>query len=153
ESGRHRLRTVALGFACSVNGHDTIITPETAASLGADVGWVTTTILTKGYERQRQAVVVFRGDSAWLLDTPVWFRLGGKHRLVRFRYLLLTDGPGGPLDVVCWLLPPDGGLGDPPAVTWLRPDTIDPAELVIDPAEFTLGIPSEAAFAVDRLPS
>ena len=35
---------------------------------------------------------------------------------------------------------------------WLRPDTIDEAELIPDPGEFTLGVPSEAALAVDRLP-
>jgi hypothetical protein len=152
ESGRHRIRSVALGLGCSVNGRDMVITPERAAALGADTGWISTTILTKGYERQRQSVVVFRGETAWLVDTPLWYRLGGKHRLVRYRYALLTDGPGGPLDVVCWLLPPGGGLDDPPAAVWLRPDTIDEAELVIDPAEFTVGVPSEAAFAVDRLP-
>jgi hypothetical protein len=149
---RHRLRAVALGLGCSVNGRDTVITPETGEQFGADLGWISRSILTKGYERQAHAVVVFHGPTAALVDTPVWFRFGGKHRLVRFRYALLTDGPGGPLDAVCWMIDPDGKLADPPAAVWLRPDTIDEAELLVDADEFTLGVPSEAAFAVDRLP-
>jgi hypothetical protein len=145
-----RLRAVALGLGCSVHGRDTIITPENPA--GAKLDWITRTILTKGYERQKQAVVVFQGATAGLVDTPVWFRVDGKHRLVRFRYALLVDGPGGPLDTLAWQLDAAGKLADPPACVWLKPDTIDTAELFVDPNEFTLGVPSEAAFAVDGLP-
>ena len=146
-----KLRAVAFGLGCSVPGQgDTVVTPEQPD--GADLDWVKRTILRKGYERQRQVLVVFLGPTAGLVDTPVWYRLRGKNTLVRFRYALLVDGPGGPLDVLVWRLDPGGGLAEQPACVWLRPNTIDEAELIVDPAEFTLGVPSEAAFAVDDLP-
>lgn len=145
-----RLRAVALGLGCSVNGRDTVITPE--HSDGANLDLISRTILTKGYERQKQSVVVFQGPSAWLVDTPVWYRLGGKHRLVRFRYALLVGSSGDLLDTLVWRLDPGGELADPPECVRLHPNTLDEAELFVDPGEFTLGVPSEAAFAVDGLP-
>jgi hypothetical protein len=147
---RHRLRTVALGLGCTVDGRDVVITPEAAAEHGADLGWITRTILTAGYERQRQAVVAIHGPTLGLVDTPVWFRTDGKHRLIRFRYALLVDAADGKLDVLAWAVDPE--RGDPELAVRLAPDTIDEAELLVDPDEFTFGVPSEAAFAVDRLP-
>jgi hypothetical protein len=149
---RYRLRAVALGLGTSSGGRDTVITPETAAAHGVELDWITRTILTKGYETQRLAVVVAHGPTFALVDTPVWFRCGEKNRLIRFRYALLVDAPTGRIDVLVWALDPDGACGESGTAVVLAPDTIDEAELVPDPAEFTAGIPSDAAFGVDRLP-
>jgi hypothetical protein len=152
--GRHRLRAVALGLGTSANGKDTIVTPETAAAHGVELNWITREILTTGYTRQRQAVMVVHGSTLGLLDTLAWFRCDGKNKLVRFRYALLVDAPTGRLDVLVWSLGPDGGgCGELAEVVRLAPDTIDEAELIPDPAEFSrAGVPSEAGFAVDKLP-
>jgi hypothetical protein len=153
EGGRNRICNVALGLGCEVEGQHTIITPESGAECGVELGWITRSILSTAYERQQKSsMVVFQGPTAWLVDTPVWFHRNGKHTLHRFRYLLLADGPGGPLDVVVWTVGPNGELDDPPTAVRLKPNTIDEAELVVDKSEFMLGVPSEAAFAVDRLP-
>jgi hypothetical protein len=153
---RHRLRAVALGLGTSVNGEDTVITPETGEQFGADFGFLGAgrEILTKGYETQRKAVLPVHGPTFGLLDTPVWFRCGGKNKLVRYRYALLVDPPTGRLDVLVWSLGPEGGnCGELTEVVLLAPDTIDEAELIPDPDEFSrAGVPSEAGFAVDKLP-
>jgi hypothetical protein len=146
-----RLRAIALGLGCRIDGRDTIVTPDTGERFGADLGLVTRSILAKGYERQATAAVVGRTPTFAVIDTPLWYRLGGTHRLVRFRHALLA-GDGGSLETLVWVVGPDGGAVDPPAVVRLAPSTIDEAELVIDANEITLGVPSEAAFAVDRLP-
>jgi len=155
DDGRHRLRAIALGFGTAINGHDVVITPETGKQFGADFGFLNAgkEILAKAYERQRKGVVVVHGPTLGLLDTPVWFRCGEKNRLVRYRYALLVDAPTGRLDVLLWSLGiEDGSCGDRAEVVRIEPGTIDEAELIPDPDEFTVGVPSEAGFGVDRFP-
>src|SRR5260221_270746 len=45
------------------------------------------------------------------------------------------------------------GRPEPAEVVRLARDTIDEAELVPDPDQFLAGVPTEAGFAVDRLPA
>lgn len=148
-----RLRAVGLGLGTAVNGADTVITPETGKKFGADLGFVTRTILTKGYDTQDRATLVVKSPAFAVLDTPVWFKWAGKHTLIRYRYAFLVDEKTGRLDVLLWPLGPDAAHADPAEVVRIAADTVDPVELVADAAEFNvLGVPSDAGFAVDRLP-
>src|SRR5262245_39471786 len=150
---RHHLRAVALGLGTSVGGRDVIITPETAAANGVQLDWITETILKKGYETQRLAMVVIHGPTFGLVDTPVWYRCGQTNRLIRFRYALLVDRKTGRLDTLVWSLDTEGSCGDPTVAGVLAPDTINEAELIPDSKGFDLlGIAADAAFGVDRLP-
>lgn len=149
---RYHLRAVGLGLGTNVGDRDVVITPETAAAHGVTLDFYTQLILSKGYATQKLAVVVVRGPAFALLDTPVWYRCGEKNRLVRFRYALLVDPPTGRLDVLLWILDPEGSCGDPDVVL-LNPDQIYEAELVPVAEGFNaLGIASDSAFGVDRLP-
>jgi hypothetical protein len=150
---RHHLRAVGMGMGAAAGGRDVVVTPETAAEHGVPLDWITRTILVKGHEVQRLAVVVVHGPTFALVDTPVWYRCGDRNRLIRFRYALLVDAPTGRLDVLCWALDPDGGCTDPGAAVVLNPNQVDEAELIPDRKGFdAIGVASEAAFGVDRLP-
>jgi len=151
---RYHLRAVALGLGTTVNGQDVVVTPQTAKQHGVELDWITRQILDRGYATQSLATIVVHGPTFALMDTPVWFRCGTKNRLVRFRYALLVDAPTGRLDVLVWLLDPEGGCGGTAEAAVLFPDQIDEAELVADPQGFdALGIANEATFGVDRLPA
>jgi hypothetical protein len=153
QRSRYKLRAVALGLGATVNGRDIILKPDSGKEIGANLGPIEREILTKGYEVQRKAVMVVHGPSFGLVDTPVWFRCGPDNRLVRYRYALLVDTTTGWLDVLVWRLQPENGsCGGLDEVVRLKPDTIDPAELVVDPRKVTLGIPSEDALAVEKIP-
>ena len=148
----HRIRSIALGLGTASGGRDVIITPETAGDHGVELNGFTRDILTEGYKTQRRSRVVIHGPAMAVVDTPVAYRSDGRNRSVRFRYALIVDGTSGRLDPVVWLLDADGNCGEEASI--LAPNTIDEAELIPDPAEFNLlGIPSETAFAVDRLPA
>jgi hypothetical protein len=149
--GRFRLRAVGLGLGASMNGKDTILTPETVGRFEL----IGKEILSKGYEVQRKAVVVVRGPSLALLDTPVWFRCGDGNRLVRYRYALLADTATGRLDTLVWRLGGENEVcSDLSRAVWLAPDTIDPAELVVDRAKVNrFGVPADDAFAVEKMPA
>jgi hypothetical protein len=147
----HRIRSIALGLGTASSGRDIIITPETASEHGVELDGFTRDILTEGYKTQRRSRVVIQGATMAVVDTPVAYRFDGRNRLARFRYALLVDGPSGRLNSVVWLLDAEGRCGETASI--LAPNTIDEAELIPDPGEFNvLGIPSETAFAVDRLP-
>ncbi|MDB5306290.1 MAG: hypothetical protein JWO38_492 [Gemmataceae bacterium] len=150
---RYRFRAVALGLGTDVNGRDTILTPEAGRQVDPNLGSIEAEILGKGYEVQRKALLVVRGPTIGLLDTPVWFRRGDENRLLRYRYALLVDGPTGRLDVLVWRLGGGGREGGADEAVLLNPDTIDTAELVVDRRKVNLlGIPGDDAFAVDKMP-
>jgi hypothetical protein len=151
---RYRLGTVALGLGTKVGDELVIITPDTAKTHGVELNWITRTILTKGYETQGLATLVLHGPTMGLLDTPVWFRCGASNRLIRYRYALLLDAASGRVDVLLWPLDAEGCGRDPMVAALIPPNTIDRAELIPDMRAFNLlGVPSDAAFGVDRLPA
>ena len=150
---RYHLREVGLGLGTSINGRDVVITPETAESHGVKLDLITREILTKGYKTQELAMMVTRGPTFAVVDTPVWFRCGEANRLIRFRYGLLVDAATGRLDVLGWMLDPGGGCGDTGVAVLLSPNQIDEAELIPDPKEFNfLGVANPKTFGVDSLP-
>lgn len=153
DRARYRFNKAALGLGAKAKGRDTVLTAETGRKLGGDLGLFGGEILAKGYEVQHKAILVLSGPSMALIDTPVWFRCGEDNRLVRYRYALLVDQSTGALDVLLWRLGVDGQCADLQTAVRLAPNTIDPAELVVDRKKINgLGIPSDDAFAVAKLP-
>jgi hypothetical protein len=151
---RHRLRAIGLGLGANVNGRDTVLTVEYGRKAGLNLG-LNELVLQGGYKVQKQARVVIHGPSFALLDTPVSFRCDGeKNRMVRFRYGLLVDAATGRLDVFGWRVGTEGdGCSDLARAVLLNDNTIDEAELLVDPAEFSaIGAPNEVTFGVDDLP-
>lgn len=153
-AGTFAFRAIGLGLGAKGKARDMVVTSDTGRRLGADMGLFGGMILDKGYEVQRKAVVPLRSPGFALLDTPVWFRCGDANKLVRYRYALLVDRPTGRLDVLMWSLGADAApCGQLAEVVRIAPNTIDPAELVVDRRKVTrLGMPSDDAFAVERLP-
>lgn len=153
DGNRYVFEKAALGLGAKAKDRDTILTAETGRKLGGELGLFGGEILTKGYEVQKKAVLVFSGPTMALLDTPVWFRVGDDNKLVRYRYAMLVDAASGRLETIVWRLGTDGvGTSFEDAV-WLKPDTVDVAELVVDKKKVNrLGIPADDAFAVEKMP-
>jgi hypothetical protein len=80
---------------------------------------------------------------------------GDRHRPVVLRYAVLVEETTGKLDTLLWLLDKDegGGYAGPVGpMEWLPPNKIEDCVLHVDSREFTLGNPTEKAFAMSRLP-
>ena len=150
---RYRLRAIGLGLGANVNGHDTVLTVESADQLGIKLDPIQAITLTTGYRVQQQSRVVVLGPTFALVDTPVTFRCNARNHALRFRYALVVDNSTGKLDVFAWRLGSENGqCVDLTRAVLLHPNTIDEAELVADLEEFKLGIPNERAFGVEELP-
>jgi len=151
--GTFALKRLALGLGAKGAERDVIATSDTARQHGVPLGAFGGLILDKGYAVQRKAVLPLWSPAFGLLDTPVWFKCGDTNRLVRYRYALLADRTTGTLDVLMWSLGADGpGCGWLAEVVRIAPNTIDPAELVVDRRKVTFGMPTDDAFAVEQLP-
>jgi hypothetical protein len=155
KDGTFALKKIGLGLGAKGKDADMVLTSETGRKLGADMGLFGGLILDKGYEVQRKAVVPLMSPGFGLIDTPVWFRCGDENKLVRYRYALLADRRTGSLDVLMWSLGAEGAkCGQLADLVRIAPNTIDPAELLVDKRKVNrLGMPSDDAFAVDRLPT
>jgi hypothetical protein len=150
---RYRLRAVGLGLGATVNDRDVVLTSDSAEKLGEPMDFIKKTTLDTGYGIQQQSRVVVHGPSFALVDTPVTFRCGDHNRMVRFRYGLLVDSHTGQLNVFCWQIGAEGGeCADLSRAVLLAPNTIDKAELVVDPEGFKNDLPTELSFGVDGLP-
>ena len=148
---RYRFDKAGLGLGAKAKGRDTILTPETGRKLGGDMGLFGGEILSKGYDVQRKAVLVFSGPTMGLLDTPVWYRCGDDNKLVRYRYAMIVEPTTGRLDALLWRIGDESRLDE---AVWLKPNTIDPTELVVDSKKVNrFGIPGDDAFAVDKMPA
>jgi hypothetical protein len=153
---RYRLARIGIGVGMPVRGRDLIVSPDTQRALGADLGLAARLVLSGVYEKQMDVRLVAASRTGAIMDTPASMPRGGVHAAVILRYVFLADPATGRLDTVVWRIDRDargnyeGAVGD---LEWLPPNKKVDAVLQVDLREFTLGVPSDRAFAVMRIPA
>jgi hypothetical protein len=152
---QYRLSRVAVGLGTRINGQDVIISPATQKRLGANLGFLARMVLDKANERQQENLVVVNSRTLALVDTDAAMIRYRQHRPVILRYALLLDPMTGRLDSLVWGIDRDSQgryLGAFGPIEWLPPSKVQDVALDVDAREFTLGVPSELAFALTALP-
>jgi hypothetical protein len=132
-----------------------ILSPERQRALGADLGFLERAVLSRAHEKLRDVQVVARSDTLTLIDAPNWLQRDGKHVSVILRYAVLVDPDTGKLDTLLWVIDRDeqgGYRGAAGPMEWLPPNKQEDCVLHVDAKEFSLGVPSERAFALNRIP-
>jgi hypothetical protein len=152
---RYKLAQVAVGVGTSINNMDTIITPQTQRGLGANLGLLARVVLHTSQEKLGDIVVVARSDTMMVFDVPSLMVREERHKPVVLRYAVLVDVKTGRLDTLLWVLDReeydrhDGPAGD---IQWLSANKIEDCVLHVDSSEFSLGQPTEKAFALIHAP-
>ncbi len=153
---RYRLEDVATGFGTNIRSRgDAIISPETQQQLGADLGFLARLVLQKCYEEQQKCRYVVRSDTMAIVDTPVIMRRGDVNRKIVIRYAFLVSERSGRLDTLLWMIDTDRQgryMGVAGEIQWLAPNKIVDCVMHVDAREFTLGVPSDVAFACVKEP-
>jgi hypothetical protein len=152
---RYRLAKVAVGLGTRIGDRDVIITPETQRRLGADLGLLARVVLRTAQDKLADIVVVARSDTLMIFDAPGLLARDGRHEPVVLRYAVLVEERTGQLDTLLWVLnrEPSGGYGGPAgAIQWLPPNKMEDCVLHVDAGEFSLGQPTEKAFAMMSAP-
>lgn len=149
------LGDIGLGLGTKVQGHHMVLSPETQAQLGANLGFQERIVLSECHKRQALARSVVRTQTMAVFDTHAVMIRDGRHRIAKVRYAILLDPRSGQIATLCWGVDIDG-QGRPfasnTALEWLPPNKVDQLTLYVDPAQITLGIPSGLAFAINQVP-
>lgn len=155
EGGRHKLAKVAVGMGTRIRDKDTVITPDSQKRLGANLGLIARVVLRTAQEKLAETTVVARSDTLMIFDSPSYLAVDGRHKPIVLRYALLVGERTGRLESLVWALGREerGGYSEPiGAVHWLSPNMTDECILHVDGAEFSLGQPTEKAFAMTTPP-
>lgn len=152
---RFALAKVAAGVGTEVNGQDTIISGESQAELGANLGLIQQMVLSGGEKHVQKMVCVARSSTMAMLDAPNLLCLDEKHTETVIRYAILVDRRTGRLNTIAWALQKDE-QGNPATMIgpaqWLSEDYVEDCLLHVDHGEYFLGIPTNAAFARCKIP-
>ncbi len=157
EPGEHagyRLDEVAIAMGTRIGTKDTIITPETQKSLGANLGLLPRIALERGYERLKTVKVAARTRTMAVIDGPAMMLRDGKHRPVVLRYAILVHPRTGALETTMWAISQDDqgayeGMISP--CEWLAPNQLEERLLHVDSTEFAFGLVTENAMAIVHL--
>lgn len=153
---RFRLTAIAIGLGVKVNGQDTIVSPDKQVELGANLKFIERIVLNKATEKLKDVQVVVRSDTLVLIDASNLLRRDGRHQPVVLRYAVLVDPATGRLDTLLWVIDRDergGYRGVAGPAEWLPPNKMEDCVLHVDGKEVSvLGVPSESAFAIERVP-
>ncbi len=146
---RYKLEKVAVGLGTRIDGKDTVVTPETQRRLGARLGLLGPIVLRTAQEKIGEIRVVARSASMLIFDAPSYLVVRGKHKPVVLRYVLLLDERTGSLKALVWALERDGDKYSGPVgpIQCLPPNLTSECVLHVDGGEFSLGQPTEKAFA------
>jgi hypothetical protein len=152
---RWKLAKVAVGLGTRIGERDTIITPETYDRLGASLGLFGPVVLRTAQEKLADILVVARSDTMLVFDSPGMMVRRERHRPVVLRYAVLVEARTGWLETLLWVL--DRGergtfSGPTDPIQWLPHNLLGDCVLHVDAGEFSLGQPTEKAFAMTEAP-
>lgn len=151
---RYRINGVAFGLGTRVGDKDIVLSPDTQKQLGANLGILQRPVFDIAFERQAEGKVLISAPSLVVVDTHSVFQREGRNRAVAFRYAMVLEPRSGQLTNLVWAVDRDE-RGEGFAI---GPIEVLPASLVqspllyVDPNEYTLGVPSNNAYGVRRLP-
>jgi hypothetical protein len=154
-SKRYKLAKVAVGLGTKIRDKDTVITPDTQNRLGAGLGILDRVVLRTAQEKLGEITILARSSTMMLFDAPSYMVSEEKHKPIVLRYAILVDEQTGRLNTLVWPIEreTDGKYGSPPsAIQLLPPNLTDDCILHVDGNEFSLGQPTEKAFAMTTPP-
>ena len=156
EDGVYALQRYGVGFSTKVDGVNTVITTDTAKSLGVDLGIIGRSVFAANEESLGQIKEIARFSTCALFDAPTMMLYEGEHLLMTVRYLIWASRTTGPAQHVRLAARSHDRFGR------LSGGRASPAEAARQHARrprheraeepVSLGIPSKDAFALVRIP-
>jgi len=152
---RFMLERVALGLATRIGDRDVVISSDTQAQLGANLGLIARTVLSGSETEMENITQVLRAPTILVFDGPTTVVYNQRHRPMIVRNAVLVDAATGRLFTTVWLVDKDDAGNYTTAVSpmnLLKPNTIEDRQLSVDADQFTFGLPSSTAIALVRIP-
>lgn len=146
---------IGLGMGTKIRGQDVVITPETKNRFGTKFGFLEGILISTCYEKLMMARLRAQTPTMAVIDTHAVMVRGQAHRPAIMRHVLLVDAPTGRLETLSFGIDLDERgqyVGVNSHMEWLAGNAVDDCQLYVDRREFTVGIPSDNAFAVKAPP-
>jgi hypothetical protein len=150
EGPRYSLDRVAIGSALEIDGRKIIATSE--RTFGKDLGFIGRRVLEENETILKSDVrQTARTRTMMVVDAKGYIVYNKKHAPMVIRHALVVSPRDGSLATFVWLLGSDGAGGYALAersLQLLPPNMQEDRVLSVDGSKFTLGIPSNDAFAL-----
>ncbi len=160
--GTFELTTVAAGYSTPVDGTLRVVTPDKAADVGANLGFVQRQMLAQNVTQLEAIPIIAQNKQLLIFDTPSILLRDGKHVDFTMRHFVFVDSANGKTATLVWLLGAEPVSTSPGVASyrvvdeplrWLPPGLKESREIHVDGKEFSLlGIPTKRAFALEDLP-
>jgi len=152
-----RLAEVGMGYSCPIGERQLVITGESAERLGASLGLIQKQVLGENERQLKPPKVLIRTTTLSLFDVAGRITIQGRHLERLFRQIVWVHPKTGRLSMAVWLIEQfeDGttvGVDNRRPVHLISENTIERRKVHVDGSQFFLGVPSEAAFAMEDLP-
>ncbi|MHB1036718.1 MAG: hypothetical protein ACYC35_18380 [Pirellulales bacterium] len=148
---QYSLDRVAIGLGTRVKDKDPIVSSQTEAAKGANLGFLAGLVLSQAEARLDEVRQVARSRTMAIVDAPTAAVVQGRHVPAVLRYAVVVDPATGRLTTFAWLIALDeSGRRSLLAGSSrrLRPNLVATCDLDVDAKEFFAGVPSDKAFAV-----
>lgn len=153
---KYRLAEVGIGYSILVGKKWIVVSSDNYEFTGASLSLLERQLLSQNYRHLEDIRTVARASTMMIFDALANLLQSNQHREFRMRHLVWIDGQTGKLATIVWLIDADATrglsvIGDH-APRWIDNDTIEDRAIHIDKTQFTLGIPSPLAFAMEKMP-
>ncbi len=152
---RYRLAEVGIAYSSEQDGKLKVLTRDTAEELGFKLNFIQRQILFVSEKLIDNVHLVARTSTLTIFDTPTVMLRDGEHRSFIIRYFVWVDSRSGAAGSMTWLLERDTDQTSVVATEPIRqlpPAFHEDRRYHVDSNEFTFGIPSKRAFALESLP-
>lgn len=152
---RYRFADVGAGYAMDLDGEMKVVTSAGYRDAGAKLGFIQRRMLSTNEDQLETVKVLLRSPTIWIFDTPALIHSQGQHLDFVLRHFVWLDSTTGEPATLVWLLreKEEGDyavLKNP--MRFVAAGTKEDRRIHVDGGEFTLGIPSKKAFAIEGLP-
>ena len=155
ESGDFQLDDLLVGNCVRGKGGWTVISIDSHKEHGVELDFFARQVLARSESSLRQARVIAKGDSYRVFDAEAIVRDGTEHQRMKIRHIVWVNKKSGKLATMLWLLRRSDGVVLEMVeniIHALPPKYLEDRVFSVKADEFTLGIPSEKALAIDKLP-
>ncbi len=154
---KYRLAEVGVGYSVNVNSQLKIVHSDDYQAHGVSLSFIHRQMLAENERQLRNIRTIARGGSLLMFDVPAILLQSNNHRDYLIRHLIWIDSKSGKLATMVWLIEADKnkklGVVTSEPIRWVDPSSIEDRVIHVDGDEFTLGIPSARAFALEKFPS
>lgn len=156
QESKYRLAEVGMGYSLTINNQQTVVHSDNYQAYGAQLSFFQRQMLAENERQLGTIKAIARGNSLLMFDVPALMLVKDKHVDFTIRHLIWIDTKTGKLATMVWLLQADRAkqlsVVSTEAIRWMESSTVEDRAIHVDGAEFTLGIPSKRAFALEQMP-